>query len=56
MDKSLLTATEVGLMLGLAKSTIWRQVSKGNLPPPVKIGGATRWRVRDIQQLISKAA
>lgn len=29
----------------VSRSTIWNWVKEGKLPPPDKIGGASRWRV-----------
>ena len=31
---------------------IEREVAKGTIPAPVKIGGLTRWRVQDLQQFL----
>lgn len=35
-------------------STFWREVSKKNLPQPVKIGGLTRWRVADLVRCVEE--
>ena len=52
----LLTAGEVAKMLSIGKSSVWRHVKNGDLPEPVRIGGATRWRLRDIKALIEGEA
>ena len=31
------------------RQTIWRWARMGNLPKPVKLVGATRWRLEDIE-------
>jgi predicted DNA-binding transcriptional regulator AlpA len=31
------------------RATIWRWAQAGNLPTPVKINGATRWKLADIE-------
>lgn len=31
------------------RATIWRWVSIGKFPAPVKIGGSTRWKLTDIE-------
>lgn len=46
--KILVPASEAAAMLSMGKSTFWREVGKGSLPKPVKIGGLTRWRVEDL--------
>lgn len=51
-DKQLLTVSDVAEVLGLGVSTIWRQVKLGNIPEPVRIGGSTRWRKADIEELV----
>lgn len=49
--KILVPAAEAASMLSMGKSTFWREVGKGTLPAPVKIGGLTRWRVADLQRI-----
>lgn len=36
----------------VGRSTWWAGVRDGRFPAPVKIGGATAWRVEDIHKLI----
>ena len=43
-DKLLLSASELGTLLGVNRSTIWTWHSGGKIPLPVRIGGTTRWR------------
>lgn len=42
-------------MLAIGKSTLWSKVKAGVLPAPIKIGGATRWRVSDLQRVAEPA-
>ena len=49
-EKILITAAEAAALLSMGKSTFWREVSRGTLPAPVKIGGLTRWRVEDLHR------
>ncbi len=46
----LVAADEAARMLGVGRSTLWALVKRKAAPPPVKIGGLTRWRVADLQQ------
>jgi predicted DNA-binding transcriptional regulator AlpA len=48
--------TDAAKMLAIARSTFWQGVRKKLLPQPVKIGGATRWRVSDLQQHIAASS
>ena len=52
----LVPSVDAARMLAIGHSTFWREVKKGTLPAPVKIAGATRWRVADLQQAVSGAA
>lgn len=44
------TDREVAIRFGVVRQTIWRWVSEGVLPSPVKVGPrASRWRLADIE-------
>jgi predicted DNA-binding transcriptional regulator AlpA len=47
---------EGAAILGCSKATFWRLVAKGAIPPPIKIGGMSRWKVSDVQAFIEQAA
>ena len=53
-DKILVPALEAAKLLSMGRSTFWREVAKGTIPAPVKIGGLTRWRVADLQQQVKQ--
>mgnify|MGYP000483518108 CR=1 FL=1 len=42
-------------MMGCSKATFWRRVADGTVPPAIKIGGMSRWRLSDIEAVIAKA-
>ena len=48
----LINAEEVARMLDVSERTLWRLVSGGKVPPPVRIGRSTRWRVAEIRDWI----
>ena len=48
----LVTARELATMLAIGERTLWRLLASGKLVEPVKIGGATRWRVEDVETWI----
>jgi len=52
MDNELemLTVKDVAETLKMGERTIWRLVSSGRFPPPVRIGASARWRKSRIQQ------
>ena len=50
--KLLISAAELGKLLGVNKSTIWSWHSAGKIPLPVRIGGTTRWRPEEIREWV----
>ena len=52
----LIRDAEGAAMLGCSKATYWRLVAKGAIPPPIKIGGMSRWKASDVQAFIEQAA
>lgn len=55
-QKILVPAKEAAELLSMGKSTFFREVAKGVLPAPVKIGSLTRWRVADLQRCVAPPA
>lgn len=47
-SRILVTDTEAARLFAIGRSTFWANVRKGLLPQPIKIGGATRWRLSDL--------
>lgn len=57
MDQILLTDRQVAAALSVSKSTVWRWVSEGRFPQPVRLAGkCTRWRKADVAQFVNEAA
>ncbi len=52
VNRLLLTATEVGELLGIGKSTLWRWHSEGRIPLPVHVGGRTKWKASEIHEWV----
>ena len=53
MNNPLLTAPEAAYLLGVRTTTIYAWASERKLPY-VKIGGALRFKLRDIEKLIKE--
>ncbi|WP_089235606.1 helix-turn-helix domain-containing protein [Tropicimonas sediminicola] len=51
----LIRDAEGAVLLGCSKATWWRRVADGTLPPPIKIGGMSRWRRSDVVAVIDRA-
>ena len=53
-DEALLSAKEVSQMSGRSRTSLWRDVARGSLADPVKIGSHTvKWRVRDVKDFLN---
>jgi excisionase family DNA binding protein len=50
----LLSADEVAAMLGVSERTLWRLLSAGKLPQPVRFGRSTRWRAAEVAEWIDR--
>ena len=51
---ALMTVEQLAKVLQVSIRSVWRMRSAGQVPPPVKIGGGVRWRVRDVQSWIDE--
>ena len=52
MNERLLSFKEVASRLGISVRAVYRLVDKGDLSPPVKVGGARRFPSIEIQAFI----
>ena len=53
-DEALLSAKEVSQISGRSRTSLWRDVARGSLADPVKIGSHTvKWRVRDVKNFLN---
>lgn len=44
----LLDARGVGELLGMSPAKVWAMDAAGTLPAPIRLGGSTRWRRREL--------
>jgi excisionase family DNA binding protein len=49
----LIRADEVARMMGVSERTLWRLLSAGKVPQPVRIGRSTRWRLAEVRGWIA---
>ena len=47
--EKLLRAVDVGQILNCSKRSVHRYCSAGKIPAPVRINGAVRWKLSDIE-------
>lgn len=55
-DEALIGVHVVGALLGRSRASIWRDVERGRLTHPVKVGHSTRWRVGDVRAALAGAS
>jgi predicted DNA-binding transcriptional regulator AlpA len=53
-DQALLSTRELTFLSGRSRTSLWRDVRRGSLTGPVKIGSHTvKWRVADVRQFLN---
>ncbi len=52
-ETMLIDARAAWTLCGLSKSSWYKNLSAGRVPRPVKIGGALRWRRRELEEWIA---
>ncbi|WP_375623313.1 MULTISPECIES: helix-turn-helix transcriptional regulator [unclassified Bartonella] len=55
LNGPLLTVRESAKLLNISVSTLWRRVTDGSVPKPLKIGSLARWLQSDLCDVIEKA-
>ena len=50
----LINAEELARMMNISERTLWRLLSGGRLPQPVRIGRSTRWRLAEVVEWIER--
>lgn len=48
----LLTADETAQLVAVSTRTLWRLLSAGKFPRPVRVGGSTRWRRAEVEKWV----
>ncbi len=50
----LLNAEELARLMQISERTLWRLLSAGKVPQPVRIGRNTRWRAAEVREWIER--
>lgn len=51
----LINIRETAALLGCSPSTIWRRAADGSIPPPIRLGGMTRWSEAEMAEFLADA-
>lgn len=54
LESLLLPAAEVAALLNISTRTLWRLLSAGRLPEPIRLGGSVRWRREQVESWIAE--
>ena len=52
--RDLLTVDEVAALLGISVRSVWRLVSSGKMPRPVKLSRSCRWKKAEIIEWVDR--
>lgn len=50
----LISAEELARLMQVSERTLWRLLSAGKVPQPVRIGRSTRWRYAEVREWIER--
>lgn len=53
-EPSLLTVRDVARWLRISTRQVWRLLSGGKLPRPLRLGGAVRWQGEELRRWLSE--
>jgi excisionase family DNA binding protein len=53
-EPRLMTAAEVARLLQISTRTLWRLLSCGRIPAPLRFGGNVRWRQEEVLRWIEQ--
>lgn len=53
-QEQLVSVRALASRLGLSTRGVYRLVARGQFPPPVKVGGASRWCESDLEEYLSR--
>lgn len=49
----LIVVDKVAALLAIGERQVWRRVSSDELPKPIRIGGSTRWRLKELEDWVA---
>lgn len=50
----LINAEELSRIMDISERTLWRLLSGGKVPQPVRVGRNTRWRLAEVEEWIAR--
>jgi len=53
-ERPLIMLDQAAQRISICRRTLYREVARGNFPPPLKIGRATRYRAEDVDDYLKR--
>jgi len=54
VEPLLINASQFAGLLQVSSRTLWRMLSAGRLPKPIRVGGIVRWRVCEVKGWVAE--
>lgn len=53
-DQLLVNSDQLAGLLSVTRQHVYRLIKLGQFPPPIKLGGASRWSVKEVEYWIDE--
>ena len=54
LEPVMITARQLAILLQVSTRQVWRMLSAGRVPQPVRVGGIVRWRMAEVENWIAE--
>jgi predicted DNA-binding transcriptional regulator AlpA len=53
VEPVMITARQLAVLMQVSTRQVWRMLSAGKVPQPIRVGGIVRWRMAEIENWIA---
>jgi predicted DNA-binding transcriptional regulator AlpA len=54
IEPVMITARQLAVLLQVSTRQVWRMLSVGRVPKPIRVGGIVRWRMAEVENWIAE--
>ena len=54
IEPVMITARQLAVLLQVSTRQVWRMLSAGRVPKPIRVGGIVRWRMAEVENWIAE--
>ena len=54
IEPVMITARQLAVLLQVSTRQVWRMLSAGRVPTPIRVGGIVRWRMAEVENWIAE--